>query len=81
MKTTGAKIAKFGLKVISTVQSVASKVAKFIPGIGKPISAALNGASKVSNLASNKIHVSLGKKLDKGMKIMDKIRNPVGGAG
>ncbi|KIM43490.1 hypothetical protein M413DRAFT_443414 [Hebeloma cylindrosporum] len=81
VKTTGAKIAKFGLKVISTVQSVGAKVVGFIPGVGKPLGRALKAASMGTNALSNKIHVSLGKKLDKGMKIMDKIRNPVSGAG
>ncbi|KIM43563.1 hypothetical protein M413DRAFT_383734 [Hebeloma cylindrosporum] len=81
IKTTGAKIAKFGLKVISTVQSIGAKVIGFIPGIGKPLGRALKAASMGTNALSNKIHVSLGKKLDKGMAIMDKIRNPVSGAG
>jgi len=79
-KTTGAKIAKFGLEVVSTAESVASKVAKFIPGVGKPISAALTGMSKVTGLASDKIHANLGSKLQKGMDVMKKIQNPVGGA-
>jgi gas vesicle protein len=81
VKTTGAKIAKFGLKVLSTAQSVAAKVAGFIPGIGKPIGKALKAASMGTNALSNRIHVSLGSKLDKGMRVMDKIRNPVSGAG
>ncbi|KAF8996164.1 hypothetical protein BDQ17DRAFT_1364829 [Cyathus striatus] len=80
VKTTGAKVAKFGLKIISAAQSIGSKIAKFIPVIGKPISAALKAASTGTNAASNAIHVDLGKKLDKGMKVLDKIRNPVSGA-
>ncbi|KAF8996163.1 hypothetical protein BDQ17DRAFT_1544896 [Cyathus striatus] len=80
VKTTGAKVAKFGLKVLSTVESIGAKVAGFIPGIGKPISTALKAVSTGTNAASNAIHVDLGKKLDKGMKVLDKIRNPVSGA-
>jgi len=66
--------------VVSTAQSLASKAAKFIPVIGKPISAALTAASAGTNAASNAIHANLGKKLEKGMNVMDKIRNPVSGA-
>lgn len=80
VKKTGAKIAKFGLQVWSTAQSVAAKAAKFIPGVGKPISAALEAASKGTGLAAHKIPVNLGGKLEKGFKVMDKIKNPVGGA-
>jgi hypothetical protein len=77
VKTTGAKIAKFGLKVYATAASVASRVANFIPGVGKGISKALSGVSKVADFASDKIHANLGKKLEKGMNVMNKIQNPV----
>lgn len=80
VKTTGAKIAKFGLQVWSTAQSIGAKVAKFIPGIGKPISTALDAASKVTGLAAQKIPANLGGKLQKGFDVMNKIKNPVGGA-
>ena len=53
------------------------RIASFIPGIGKPISKALGAVSKVANVASDAIHVSLGKKLDKGISVMNKIQNPV----
>jgi hypothetical protein len=77
VKTTGAKIAKFGLEVVSTAASIGSKIAKFIPVVGKAVSTALNVESKVTGLASNAIHVDLGAKLDKGMQIMNKIQHPV----
>jgi hypothetical protein len=77
VKTTGAKVAKVGLKVLSTAQSIGAKVAGFIPGVGKPIGKALKGASAVTNAISNKIPAKLGSKLDKGMKVMDTIRNPM----
>ena len=77
VKTTGAKIAKFGLKVYATATKIGSRIANFIPVIGKPLSKAMGVASKVANVASDAIHVSLGKKLDKGMNIMNKIQNPV----
>lgn len=79
IKENGAKVAKFGLKVISTVASVASKVAKFIPGIGKPISTALDIGSKLTNLASKHIHADLPDNLKKHMDNMDKVQNPIGG--
>jgi len=37
----------------------------------------MGAVSKVANVASDAIHVSLGKKLDKGINIMNKIQNPV----
>lgn len=80
IKTTGAKIAKFGLKVLSTAQSIGAKVVGIIPGL-KGVGKALKAVSMGTNALSNRIHVSLGKKLEKGMDIMDKIRNPVSGAG
>jgi hypothetical protein len=76
LKTTGAKIAKFGLKIISTAQSIAAKVVGFIPGL-KGVGKAIKAMSMGTNALSEKIHVSLGAKLDKGMRVMDKIRNPV----
>jgi hypothetical protein len=78
VKKNGAKIAKFGLKVYATATKTAGRVASFIPGVGKPISRALSGVSKVANFASDKIHADLDKKLTTGMNVMDKIQNPVG---
>ena len=72
VKTTGAKVAKFGLKVVESVGEVVGKVASFIPGIGKPIQQAIHGVSKVAGVISDHIHVKLSKKLEKGMKIMNK---------
>jgi hypothetical protein len=78
VKKNGAKIAKFGLEVVSTEASVGSKVAKFIPGVGEGVSAALDVESTVTDIASNAIPADLGPQLDKGMQIMDKIQRPVG---
>lgn len=80
VKTTGAKIAKFGLKVIATAQAVAAHVVRFIPVVGTAASAALKASSTGLNAASDAIHVSLGKKLDKGMKVMNIIQDPIGAA-
>lgn len=77
IKTTGAKIAKFGLKLYSAVATVASKVAKFIPIIGQPLSMAMKGAAMGANIASNKIHANLGK-LDKVSKGLDYVISPLG---
>lgn len=77
MKHNGGKIAKFGLKVMSTAASVGSKVAKFIPGVGKPISTALKVESKLEDMASNAIHADLGSQLNQGMSVMDKIQHPI----
>ena len=72
MKTTGAKVAKFGLKVVESVGEAAGKVASFIPGVGKPIDRAIEGVSKLAGVASDHIHVKLSKKLQKGMNVMNK---------
>lgn len=77
VKTTGAKIAKFGLQVLSTATSIASKVAKFIPVVGKVVSTALKAESKVEEIASDAIHVQLSKKLTTGISVLKKIQHPV----
>jgi hypothetical protein len=76
LKTTGAKIAKFGLEVVSTAASVASKFAKFIPVVGKAVSTALKVESKVTGAVSNAIHANLSPKLQKGMSVMGEIQHP-----
>ncbi|KAF8888701.1 hypothetical protein CPB84DRAFT_1749436 [Gymnopilus junonius] len=80
IKTTGAKIAKFGLKVVAAVATVVGKVVKFIPGIGQGLSRAAKGLAKGADLASNKIHAKLGKKLEKVSKGMDYVISPIGTA-
>ena len=72
VKTTGAKVAKFGLKVVESVGTVVGKVAGFIPAIGKPIDRAIEGVSKVAGVISDHIHAKLSNKLEKGMKVMNK---------
>ena len=72
MKTTGAKVAKFGLKVVESVGTVVAKVAGFIPAIGKPIDRAIEGVAKVAGVISDHIHVKLPGNLEKGMNVMNK---------
>ena len=72
MKTTGAKVAKFGLKVVETAGKAVGKAAGFFPGIGKPIGKAVEGVSKVAGVISDHIKVKLPNKLEKGMNIMNK---------
>jgi len=78
IKKTGAKIVKFGLKVASAVGGVLSTVSRWIPGVGPGLSAAFKGYSAATNAASNAIHANLGKKLEKGMKVLDIIKDPIG---
>ncbi|EDR11197.1 uncharacterized protein LACBIDRAFT_384346 [Laccaria bicolor S238N-H82] len=78
IKTTGAKIAKFGLKIVSAAAGVLGTVARFIPGIGTGLSAALKGVQKGTDAASNAIHANLGSKLEKGMKALNIIGDPIG---
>jgi hypothetical protein len=78
IKNTGAKVVKFGLKVASAAAGVLSTVSRFIPGVGPGLSAAFKGYSAATNAASNAIHANLGKKLDKGMKVLNVIKDPIG---
>ena len=72
IKTTGAKIVKFGLKVVESVGKVIGKALEVIPGVGKTLERAVAGVSKIAGVISDHIHVKLGKKLEKGMKVMNK---------
>ena len=78
VKHTAAKVVKFGLKVASGVQQLAGTVAGFIPGVGKPIGKALQAESKVTGAISDKIHANLGKKLDKGVNVINKAQKIMG---
>jgi len=72
VQTTGAKVAKFGLKVVQTVGEVVAKASSFIPDVGKPIEKAIDGVSKVAGVVSDHIHATLSTALQKGMKVMNK---------
>lgn len=67
-------LAKFGLKALSSLTEIGSKAVGFIPGIGKPLSKAMEVVSTVENVGSKKIHANFGShgKLEKGMNIMNK---------
>jgi len=80
VKENGAKIAKAGLKIISTVGSVVGRVASFIPGVGKVVSKGLKYASAGLDKASDAIHANLGG-FGKAMNVMDKIEHPLSGVG
>ena len=75
MKTTGAQAAKFGLKIVQTGGEALGKAAAFVPGVGKPIGKVLEGVSKVAGMASDRIHVKLPSKLQKGVDIMNKVND------
>ena len=78
IKDNGAKVAKFGLKIVSAATSVAGHVAGLIPGVGKAVGKSLSAVSKLTDFASDKIHADLGAKLNKGMDVMNKIEHPLG---
>ncbi|KAF5324328.1 hypothetical protein D9619_011089 [Psilocybe cf. subviscida] len=78
IKTTGAKIAKVALKIVATVGKVVSKVVGFLPGVGKVVGKAIEGASEGLNKASDAIHAHIGGKLGKAMHNMDKAQHIVG---
>jgi len=77
IKKNAGKIAKFGLKIYATATKIGSRLANFIPGVGKAISKGLDGVSRVANKISDKIPVSLGKKLERGVRVMNTIQNPI----
>jgi len=72
IKTTGAKIVKFGLKVVQAVGTAVAKVASFIPEVGKPLERAIDGVAKGAGMISDKIHVKLPPRLEKGVEVMNK---------
>ena len=72
VKTTGAKVAKFGLKIVETAGEVVAKAVSFIPEVGKPIEKAIDGLSKVAGVVSDHIHVKLSTALQKGVNVLNK---------
>ncbi|KAF8996155.1 hypothetical protein BDQ17DRAFT_1429928 [Cyathus striatus] len=78
-KKDGPMAGKFGLKILSTAQSVASKGVKFIPGVGTAASLALKAGSMGTDIASNAIQAKLPDNMQQGMNIMDKIEHPLSG--
>ena len=83
LRTTGKEIAKVATKAYSAALQIGSKLASGIPGVGKVISKAMDGESKLVNLVSDKIHIpdqdmsKAARKalhyLDKGKKVLDHI--------
>ena len=78
IKTTGAQVAKFGLKVVQTWEKAGSKILRYIPRIGKPLSKVADAISKVAGTASDHINVKLPSKLEKGMNVMNKANKVMG---
>lgn len=78
VKNTGAKAAKFGLKVVESVATSASKLASAVP-ILRPLGKAIDGVAKGAGAASDAIKVNwnknskVDKRLQNGLKAMDKV--------
>jgi hypothetical protein len=72
VKTQGAAVAKFGLKVAESVGEAVGHVASFIPVIGKPVQEAIHGVSDAAGFVSDHIKAKLSNKLQKGVNIMNK---------
>jgi hypothetical protein len=72
VKTQGAAVAKFGLKVAESVGEAVGHVASFIPAIGKPIQEAIHGVSEAAGFVSDHIKAKLSNKLQKGVNVMNK---------
>ena len=78
IKKYGPTGAKFGLKIISAVQSVAARVVKYVPVV---VLLNLQGSEtgvQGLNKASDAIHAELSPQLKKGSEILDDIRHPFG---
>ena len=78
IKTTGAKVVKFGLKVAQSVLAVGAKIVSVLPGIGKPIGKIMDGVSKFYGFVDKKIKVPLSHHLQTGMNVMNKALNVMG---
>lgn len=78
IKTTGAKVVKFGLKVAQSLLTVGAKVLGFIPGVGKPLGKIVDGAAKVVGVVGDHIHATLSHHLQTGMKVMRKALGVMG---
>jgi hypothetical protein len=72
------KIAKVGLKMVSTVTKMASKFVKYIPGVGTTLGQAMNRAGSAADSASDHIHAHIGGKLGRAMAGMDKAEKIAG---
>jgi hypothetical protein len=77
IKTTGAKVVKFGAEVYATAVKTVGKVANFIPGVGRAVKEVTDGVSRLANFVSDKINVKLPAKLQRGVNIMKEIQNPL----
>ena len=62
---------------MESVGKVVGKVVSYIPGL-KPLGKAIGVAAKLAGVASDKIHANLSRKLDKGMKVMNKVNQVMG---
>ncbi|KAF8886073.1 hypothetical protein CPB84DRAFT_1850216 [Gymnopilus junonius] len=80
LKENGAKIGKFGLKILAATASAAGRLTKFIPGVGTAVSMALKGVAMGANIASDKIHVHLGGALGKIAGGLNYVISPMGAA-
>ncbi|PPR02124.1 hypothetical protein CVT24_011346 [Panaeolus cyanescens] len=82
VQSTGKKIAKFGLEVGSAITGIISTVSKVIPipGIGQSIGAAFKAASMGLSKASDAIHATLSKGLQRGIAVLKKVADPIGAA-
>jgi hypothetical protein len=63
MKTTGATVTEFGLKVAQSVGDVVGKTADFIPGLGKSAEQAIDQILSAAGTASDTIPAHLSSKL------------------
>lgn len=78
MQTTGAKIAKVGLKILSTIHKAVSKVIGWIPAIGKPLARVMDAEAEGENALSDKINVHIGGSLGHAMDNMSKAQKIMG---
>lgn len=64
--------------MLAAGEKIGSKVAGYIPFVGKPLSKALAVASKATDMAANKIHAKMPGNLGKGMDAMNQMEKYTG---
>jgi len=74
LATTGKEIAKVATKAYSVALQIGSKIANFIPVVGKAVSKAMDGESKVVNFISDKIKAPESKAATKALHFLNKAK-------
>lgn len=64
------KAVKFGGEIYRTGVRLAAKAVQWLPGVGKPLSKVMDGASEAIHQVTKRIKVKLPDKMEKGMRVL-----------